>query len=316
MVKKYTDNMGWEELVDTIYLPPVKDHPKINKKKYRDWLLSRSYIKEYCVRAKLMAYLYLRWVDVTTQDSDCILLIVGKERFGKSSLALLISYIFDPEFSKEQMPITLSDIAKLVRNLPKNRCILIDEAVNFCDADNARTRQNQMFKELLVKCGQRNLFFVLNMPKFEKYDSYLRQHRCDGIIHIPKKCKGWTPLHIFNDSAIDNINHLKRKNVYLQMIKPKPPMGFMSDAHLGRVKQIPKLYDKGYLEFKKSDLKHTLNKIEEESKPSKSMYISLKEAMGLMKLKRHTYVDKISKGEIRGKKVGNKWFVLREDIEK
>ena len=120
-------------------------------------------------------------------DMDFLLCITGRERIGKSTLALQIASIFDPEFKIEQVVFDIPALYEQVYKLKPGQVIIIDEGATAFFAREAMNTDVKEGVKLLTVMGERNLLVILCVPSFFIVDKYIRDHRVAGLIKVTKR---------------------------------------------------------------------------------------------------------------------------------
>lgn len=121
---------------------------------------------------------------IVEQDLDFLLVITGRERIGKSSLALHIAEQVDPNFTVDQVVFDTQAMYEQVYSLEPGSVVIIDEgATAFFSRDAMSTDVKDGIK-LLTVMGERNLFVILCVPSFFIIDKYIREHRVSALIRV------------------------------------------------------------------------------------------------------------------------------------
>lgn len=128
---------------------------------------------------------------IIEKDLDFLLVVTGRERVGKSSLALHIATEVDPKFTVDQIVFDIPSLYKQVYSLEKGQCVIIDEgATSFFSRDAMSTDVKEGVK-LLTVMGERNLFVILCVPSFHLIDKYIRENRVSALIKVVSRGKMW-----------------------------------------------------------------------------------------------------------------------------
>ena len=131
------------------------------------------------------------WVeDIRSQprrDSDAVIIVVGREGKGKSTLAYRLGRVFDPDrFTSDSMYFTGRDFALAATKAPPGSVLVLDEAVDGGFSRDAMSKKNRDLVKFLIVCRQRNLIGVICFPNIKWLDSYIKDHRMDWLITLPK----------------------------------------------------------------------------------------------------------------------------------
>jgi len=111
---------------------------------------------------------------IVKNDLDFLLVITGRERIGKSTLALQIASIVDPDFKVDQIVFDIPTLYKKVYELNKGQVVIIDEGATAFFAREAMATDVREGVKLLTVMGERNLFVILCVPNFFIVDKYIR----------------------------------------------------------------------------------------------------------------------------------------------
>lgn len=120
---------------------------------------------------------------VLTKDRDVLILVTGKEGFGKSMIAQQISYYFDRTFNLDRLTFGLKEFKQACLNAKPGQAVQGDELLDIFAGRAATSKQNREMMQLLAKIRQRRLFMVLVCPSVFEIDRYAVLHRADLLIH-------------------------------------------------------------------------------------------------------------------------------------
>ncbi len=116
------------------------------------------------------------------KDWDWLVCIDGYERTGKSTLALQMCRVVDPNFDIDQVVFDWNDLKRLALELPRCSAIFYDEA-RMLTRERLKEWNIHMMQALSV-IGFRNQFFIFNFPDFWELDPYIKDHRCRTRIYV------------------------------------------------------------------------------------------------------------------------------------
>ena len=120
---------------------------------------------------------------VINADQDRVFVYDGREGVGKSTLAMQHAFFIDPALSLDNIVFTTNDFKDRIRNSPKHKAIIWDEAFKGLSSKGALSKENKKIVTLLQECRQRNLFIFIVLPTMfllEKYAAIFRSH---ALIH-------------------------------------------------------------------------------------------------------------------------------------
>lgn len=95
---------------------------------------------------------------------NCIIIIVGQQRSGKSYAGLQLCETYDPKFDKSQMCFGMKQFMKFLRSNKKNRWILFDEVGVEFDNYLWFTIPNRVMKYVAEVYASRQLHLVMTLP--------------------------------------------------------------------------------------------------------------------------------------------------------
>ena len=235
-------------------------------------------------------------------DMDFLLTIVGRERIGKSSLALEIAQRVDPKFTVDQVVFDIPALYEQVYKLDKGQVVIIDEGAT---AFFAREAMNTNVKEgikLLTVMGERNLLTILCVPSFFIVDKYIRQHRVAGLIKVTKRgrFKFWSRRQL-------NASHYNSKANSYAWADPCFVDSFG--------KPSGKLWE-DYKEMKSKYLAQRVGEWKGDNGHDRE-WLTIREAAKELDMKYNTVVDWARKGKVESKQnPAKRWMVSVNAVEK
>lgn len=147
---------------------------------------------------KILDHFY--W-NVLHNDLDLVIVIIGRERSGKSTLsgetALYINKmrkrywnlppIYD---AKKDKTFRASQFGQAVADSKeKGRVIVYDEGVTGMNARTAMSVTNVALNDILYQCGMKNLVLVVNIPAFFGLDKNVRTRRVAIVLNVLMKSR-------------------------------------------------------------------------------------------------------------------------------
>ena len=152
------------------------------------------------------------WLDYTlNKDYDRVVLIVGKEGVGKSTLAILLAHLVQKTKQKAGRGDTSEfnineavyyDLKKLKKSVFKSSnsgdVRIIDEAaITGGYRREAMGKQNRLLNRTLMTCRSRNQILFFLIPSINSVESYILE-RCSTLIRVVNRGHAW----IFHDKEI------------------------------------------------------------------------------------------------------------------
>jgi len=158
-----------------------------------------------------------------THRQNCIIIIVGQQRSGKSYAGLQLCEYYDPKFDRDSICFGMRQFMKFVRTNKRNRWILFDEVGVEFDNYLWFTIPNRVMKYIAETYASRQLHLVMTLPHLS---GLLKQTRSLShfIIKMFYPSKG-----ILIGIGTDYI-HPKMWYQYLQLLDfDKPSKGIIKD---------------------------------------------------------------------------------------
>jgi len=148
-------------------------------------------------------------------DADRVYIVTGRERRGKSTLAMQLAYIVDPNLSLDNIAFSPREFEERIREADTHSAIIYDEAYLGMSASGSQSKLNVYMKKILQECGQRNLFIFIVLPSFFLLEKYPAIFRSDALFNVLVSKKNYNRRHykVYN-------YHLKR----ILYLKGKPLM--------------------------------------------------------------------------------------------
>lgn len=123
------------------------------------------------------------------KNFDCLIIIDGLERLGKTTLAAqILFYVTDGTFSVDDVVYTAEDYKKRVAHYgqsgEKYQGILFDEAFRGLSSRRAMSLDNYEILQVLQQSGKYRLWHVFCLPSFYELDRYAAIWRSEFLIHV------------------------------------------------------------------------------------------------------------------------------------
>lgn len=157
---------------------------------------------------------------IIRKDDDCVIIIDGRERAGKSVLAMQIACALDPTMTLDRVTLTPKSFREQIFKAKKYQCVILDEAMDIFYSKESQSWINKFFNKMLAKIGQLNLIVILVLPSFFELDKYPALHRSRVLLHIYTKRKKRGYFEFYNYSKKLQL-HIKGKKFY-DYSKPTP----------------------------------------------------------------------------------------------
>lgn len=119
---------------------------------------------------------------VSEQDQDRVYVLCGRERTGKSNMAMWLAKQLDPAFNEDRMCFSAQELMQKAEKLPPGSAIVLDEAIKGGFGRDAMAGDNKDLAKFLVVCGTLNLHIIVCFPNLRFLDSYIKDHRANWFI--------------------------------------------------------------------------------------------------------------------------------------
>lgn len=146
------------------------------------------------------------------KDDDIVIIVDGKERIGKSVLAMLVGwYMSDGKITLDDICLTADEFKERVKNAKKYDVIIFDECYLGMSSADAMMKYNRLLKKLLVTVGQKNLVLILVLPSVFDIDKYVALHRADALLHCFKHKGQRGHFSFYNNQRLKTLYILGKK---------------------------------------------------------------------------------------------------------
>lgn len=121
---------------------------------------------------------------IISKNWDCVFIIDGDERIGKSTLGLTCAYYLDPNITISNISNGAEECKEKIRDLPDKSILIVDEgSLVFLGKDAMRREQRELMKILNV-VGQKNMIFIILCPCFFDLNKQIAVRRSRFLIHV------------------------------------------------------------------------------------------------------------------------------------
>jgi len=252
-------------------------------------------------KGELVPYLNKIKKRINYYDYDSFIVICGKERRGKSTLAAQIGdYISGYSMTNDQICEELNTFLDALKNSHKGDVIIFDEAGTNMFSREAMTSLNRTLVKSFMISGLKNVCIIFCIPSFFLLDSYIRNHRVDLLFHIPKRGK----FKVYSARRAKIVSILGARTKSMSVTKANLKGWFL--------KQYPERLEKEFRvrekKFKNSFIKNVKRDIDGYYKSYKFAEVTGLTIENVYKL--------IERKKIVAKKIGKRWFIPKTEAEK
>jgi len=122
------------------------------------------------------------------KDKDCVIVIDGDERAGKSvyaqTIAARVTSLTGAPFDLSNICMEPLELRKKIETASKNEVIIDDEAHRGMSSRGTLTEVNKILVDMMMEMGQKNLFVIIILPTFFMLDRYAALFRARGLFHV------------------------------------------------------------------------------------------------------------------------------------
>lgn len=134
---------------------------------------------------------YENWIQTLRglheSDKDAVVVITGRERTGKSTMAWTLAKRIDAGFGPGRMVFTGRDFMQEATKLPKGAALVLDEAIQGGFSRDAMGDQNKALAKFLIVAGERNLVSFVLFPNLRWLDPYIAEHRARWWVLVERR---------------------------------------------------------------------------------------------------------------------------------
>jgi len=309
---KLEEQMTWPELC--VYTSDrLKFKNNAEKNKFKEWFMLREKVG-YRFDHNLIFRAYKIWCELEN-NLDHFVVICGREGLGKTTLSIQIASWVWPEFNIESIVYGSNDYIKLLKKKSEEykttkNCeisvIALDEGTELLSRE-AMTKSNTILTKTFFVQRALKCLVIINIPNFHMLDTIVRKHRVKTLIEVTNRGK----YKAIVGKAIPIVSKDGERNKEVHNVRI--PLGFFWDGYFA--KDFPKNIIREEYEAKKMQgIDVLLGGLSDDSTSSK--YITIKDFSKVSGMKQPTIRNHVKKGIIKGKKIGNLYYIDKEIAEK
>ncbi len=121
------------------------------------------------------------------KDYDAFVLVVGREGYGKSTIAAQMAKYCDPTYNLDRCVFTAEQFLEAVQNAERYQAIQFDETMGYLSSRQNMSKFNKTLIKIMSEMRSKNLFVFLCIPSFFMMDWYVAFHRTTGLIYTYKR---------------------------------------------------------------------------------------------------------------------------------
>ena len=140
--------------------------------------------KEFYLDGKLKERLDNVKYIIHKKNFDCVFIVDGLERVGKSTLAITCGYyLSDGNFSIKNVCADSNEAIKKIENLPDKSVLLIDEGSLVFNSRDSMSREQRKLIKIMNVVGQKNMIFIIVLPSFFDLNKGIAIRRSKFLLH-------------------------------------------------------------------------------------------------------------------------------------
>ncbi len=179
---------------------------------------------------------------------DCLFLIDGMERSGKSTLGITCAwYLSNGKISKRNFAQGCDDAIEKIDKLPDRSVIIIDEGSMLFDSKDALRKELKKLVKVLNVCGQKEMVIIVILPSFFELIPQIACRRSRFLLHV------YTDKH-YNRGRFLYFSEQKKRILYVEGKKKYGSYKYPTSTFRGLFKDFNP-FEEEYLKIKKVALK-------------------------------------------------------------
>lgn len=179
---------------------------------------------------------------------DCLFLIDGMERSGKSTLGITCGwYISEGKINKNSFAQGCDDAINKIEKLPNRSVLIIDEGSMLFDSKDALRKELKKLVKVLNVCGQKEMVIIVILPSFFELIPQIACRRSRFLLHV------YTDKH-YNRGRFLYFSEKKKRILYVEGKKKYGSYKYPTSTFRGLFKDFNP-FEEEYLKIKKIALK-------------------------------------------------------------
>lgn len=148
-------------------------------------------------------------------DKDWVILNVGRERGGKSSLAIIVAGIIDPTLTTNRIVFPTAELRYAIQKAGMYKVVIQDEGVETWLSADANSRDTKKMRKTFMQMGEKNLVVIINIPSYAEAAKFISRWRAHTILRVVARGK----YYFYSANRVDEIRKQAATN---KIIWPKP----------------------------------------------------------------------------------------------
>jgi energy-coupling factor transporter ATP-binding protein EcfA2 len=297
----------WNVMTDFIY-SKVSDFIH-DESAFKKWLLTKEKVGK-VVDPVMYGKLFLIHKNLE-KFNDKVIVIVGREGSGKSTIANHLCAIMDESYEMSRNCFSPREFIHNLRIVDILKAINIDEgAIGLYSRESMNIDNRNMVKTFMV-IRRKSLFVTVCIPDYSSLDSYIRNHRTSLLIYIMKRGH----YIAFFGEGLQKINQDIQKMKNISHIKVSD--GFFWHGYFR--KDFPdNLNVVEYLEKKDKHIENFLEQMEKQmdDKVVQPQMVTIQQAATILNRGSESIRKDIANSRLEATKLGGKWYIHKKSLDK
>lgn len=261
---------------------------------------TKIYFKD--AKGRFIAYLDLLKKRINKLDYDCFIVVVGKERRGKSTFAAQLGYYMtEGNIDVSDICMDAEEFTSKLQSSIKGGVIIFDEAGTNLYSREAMSSINRMLTKAFMVSGLKNICIIICIPSFFSLDTYIRTHRVDLLCYVPKR--GKFKAYSTKRAKLISLKGAKMKN--MNVVRPNEVGWFRKDWP---DKELYEEYHKKEVKYKMGYIKDLKNMLDGYFTTGKFCQITGYSMVSIYRW--------IKANRLKHKKVGKRYFILKSEADR
>jgi hypothetical protein len=239
------------------------------KEKYFWKELSKDYNLEDYNEKKVIVINKLLWdkvmniIKLRRKGYDALIMVDGKRRTGKSTLAKTIAYLLNPNITINNYVAGLEEAPDKIDKVADEDVLIFDEGSLVASSRDIMAKKNKQLLKIIDVCGQKKLTLIFCMPSFFEISKPIAITHSIFLIHVYTDDQLNRGRFAYFGTKKKNLLYIIGKKNHGSYSRPKSDFtGMFYDFHLP--------FEDEYLKLKKESLREALGLKEKEKAPTES----------------------------------------------
>ena len=227
--------------------------------KYKWKVLQNSFEEKEYNKKKVIKFNILLWgmlkviVDMKAKGWDNIVLIDGRRRSGKSTLAMTIAYLLNPNISIDNYVSGLEESPRKIDKAKDEDVLIFDEGSLIAGSKDAMTKQSKQLHKIIDVIGQKRLTLLFCMPSFLSMSKNLVLDHSMFLIKVgvSKKTLERGRFKVYKNE--------KMKRLYLESKKDPKQRRRIAKSFNGRFEDFHLPFEEEYFKLKTRSMQEAIN---------------------------------------------------------